>query len=178
MTLEKFEEEANLMIANEKKWCDAICFLAHVQNGQVMYLGCPRCNKKVIDVGSGWRCELCNMTHETPKVRYSLRVRLSDHTSSLTVNVFDPAAEELLGRPAREMKMLRETDPEAFEAVLQERGAFREIRVRLMARRDVYNGEGLISYQAVRIYPNDTSRQGSEKLIHHLEGRPSPVHCQ
>lgn len=43
-----------------------------VKSDNIWYPACPseNCNKKVMDIGNGWRCEKCDMTHPAPQYRY------------------------------------------------------------------------------------------------------------
>ena len=67
----------------------------------VYYPACDKCNRKVNQVGDGWRCEPCDATYDTPEYRYILSCNASDHTGSQWISSFDEVAKQLLGVDAK-----------------------------------------------------------------------------
>ncbi|RUP45011.1 hypothetical protein BC936DRAFT_148730 [Jimgerdemannia flammicorona] len=73
----------------------------------ISYPACKECKKKVIEEGTGWRCEKCQKTWPEPTHRYIMSISVSDPTGQVWMNAFDEVAEKLLGQTAGEMLMLR-----------------------------------------------------------------------
>lgn len=43
--------------------------IMHIKPDNIAYPACPDCGKKVVDIGTGWRCEKCSKTHTKPQHR-------------------------------------------------------------------------------------------------------------
>ena len=63
----------------------------------VYYPSCPKCSKKVLQQGDVWRCEFCDVSHQSPVYRYILSFQASDHTGTQWINCFDEVAKMMLG---------------------------------------------------------------------------------
>lgn len=70
-------KESQLGMSDKAEFFSARATVMHIKNESVAYPACPTqdCNKKVTDVGDGWRCEKCDKTFERPEYRYVLRTR-------------------------------------------------------------------------------------------------------
>ncbi len=67
------------------------------------YVACANCKKKV----QGETCQTCG-PEKGIKVTYTFSVQISDGTASMWVHVFGDEGEKLLGKPAEEVKALKE----------------------------------------------------------------------
>ena len=45
-----------------------------------------------------FRCEACNKSFQQPVYRYTLSIKLSDHTGSLWISAFDRCAQTIVGK--------------------------------------------------------------------------------
>lgn len=74
------------------------------------------CNKKVENLGDGWRCEKCDTTHDRPEYRYIMSVNVNDHTGQLWLSCFDDVGRVIMGKSADELMALKEEDETRFAA--------------------------------------------------------------
>lgn len=100
-----------------------------IKNDTFAYPACDSegCQKKVVDVGDGWRCEKCEKKIPQPNYRcvtcahwgvvraerkaspprYILSVSIMDHTGHIWVTAFNEVGEAILGKDANEMTALK-----------------------------------------------------------------------
>ncbi|KAL1836274.1 hypothetical protein VTJ49DRAFT_5373 [Mycothermus thermophilus] len=116
------------------------------------------CNKKVIDMGDGWKCEKCNVTHDRPRWRYILLMGASDHTGNLQLNAFDDSARIILGHTADELKEMEERDEKV--APVFEAASCRKWEFRCRAKMEMYNDEARIRYNVMSVTPMNYASEG------------------
>ena len=118
-----------------------------------MYNACPKddCKKKVTaDHAGGWRCEKCNQVYPECNPRYVLSFTASDATGRLWVSAFNAEAEQMLGRSAKELVALQETDPKAFEAVF-DAATYCTVRARIRARSEEYQEQRKVKHSLLSV---------------------------
>jgi replication factor A1 len=66
-------KESQLGMSDKPEFFSARATIMHIKSESISYPACPTqgCNKKVIDVGDGWKCEKCDKTFERPEYRYA-----------------------------------------------------------------------------------------------------------
>lgn len=96
------------------------------------------CNKKVVDEGSGWRCEKCDRTWEAPIHRYILSMNVMDYTGAFWITAFNEVAEQLLGVSANELMRLKEEGDPSFERYFHKATSL-EWTLQMMAKQDSFN---------------------------------------
>ncbi|GMK57399.1 hypothetical protein CspeluHIS016_0402330 [Cutaneotrichosporon spelunceum] len=112
------------------------------------------CNKKVIDEGTGWRCEKCDRSWPAPIHRYILQMNVMDHTSSFWVTAFNEVAEQLLGISANDlMRFKEEGDPQFEKYMAKAQG--KTWTFQMMAKQDSFNDQVRVRYQCRRAAPID-----------------------
>ncbi|TXT13513.1 hypothetical protein VHUM_00880 [Vanrija humicola] len=124
------------------------------------------CNKKVIDEGSGWRCEKCDRSWEAPIHRYILSMNVMDYTGSFWITAFNEVAELILGVSANELMRLKEEGDPSFERHFFKATSI-EWTLQMMAKQDTFNDQVRVRYQARRASPVDyaaDSRHLIEKI--------------
>lgn len=87
--------------------------IVYIKQDNFCYPACrsDNCNKKVIQEGDGWRCEKCQITHESPEYRYIMSVNVNDHTGQLWLSAFDDVGRLIMnGKSATELMALKEED--------------------------------------------------------------------
>lgn len=64
-------KESQLGMSDKAEFFSTRATIMHIKGENISYPACPTqgCNKKVIDVGDGWRCEKCDKTFERPEHR-------------------------------------------------------------------------------------------------------------
>lgn len=117
-----------------------------VQNAGMLLVS--TCNRKVVDVGDGWRCEKCNLSYNEPSYRYILSCSVMDASGQIWVTLFDQDAQKVLGRPATEVVALQKDDSSRYEfAEILSAPVMKEYNLRIKARQDTYNGQSRVRYQ-------------------------------
>jgi replication factor A1 len=80
-----------------------------VNDEKMYYLSCPDCRKKVIDEGTGWRCENCNKVQATNIPTYMLSAKISDPSGSVFVSFPRELGDSIMnGMTATEFKDFKE----------------------------------------------------------------------
>ncbi|KAG9238114.1 replication factor-a protein 1 [Amylocarpus encephaloides] len=129
-----------------------------IKQETISYPACAseNCNKKVTDVGEGWRCEKCEVTHPAPEHRYIMTINASDHTGSIYLNCFDDVGRLIMGMTASQLMDIRENDYESGA----EQKAFDDANCKMFnftcrAKMDNYNDQTRIRNQVLRASPVD-----------------------
>ncbi|KAI8998395.1 replication protein A 70 kDa DNA-binding subunit [Gaertneriomyces semiglobifer] len=127
-----------------------------IRTENVWYPACPadKCNKKVTDVGNGWRCEKCDKTWPSPSYRYILSFNVADHTGQTWVQTFNESAEQLLGKKADEMVQLRDMDSKAADEVFNA-ATFKTYSFKLRAKSETYQDEVKVRSSVMSFAPID-----------------------
>ncbi|KAF9096941.1 Replication factor A protein 1 [Mortierella sp. AD031] len=102
------------------------------------YAACPTpgCNKKVMEMGDGWRCEKCNKLHPEPEYRYVMGVNAADHTGQSWIQAFNDAGMVITGQPAGYLV----ANPEVVPAVFA-KATFRSYIFKCRAKQETYGEE-------------------------------------
>ncbi|VFQ72462.1 unnamed protein product [Cuscuta campestris] len=82
--------------------------------GDWCYLGCTKCNKKVVPDGDKFRCTGCNTTMLHGVYRFKVNVRVYDSTGHASFVLWDRECKEILGASAfvlREIMLEKNMDP-------------------------------------------------------------------
>jgi len=95
--------------------------IVYIKNENFAYPSCLNqgCSKKVVDVGDGWRCEKCNVTHSKPEYRYIMQCSVGDPFGQLYISCFDEQGRIILGMSADELMELAENDTAARDKVFE-----------------------------------------------------------
>lgn len=66
-------KESQLGMSDKAEFFSTRATIMHIKSESISYPACPTqgCNKKVVDLGSGWKCEKCDKTFERPEYRYA-----------------------------------------------------------------------------------------------------------
>lgn len=129
---------------NEPAYFTVQATIVYIKQDNFAYPACRNegCSKKVTDVGDGWRCEKCNMTHDRPQYRYIMSVNVNDHTGQLWLSCFDDTAKTVMnGKSADELMALRESgDPDDDKRLVAEFEAAncRKLNFRCRAKMDSF----------------------------------------
>jgi replication factor A1 len=132
-------KEENLGMGEEPDYFTMKGTVVAIKHETFAYPACltEKCNKKVLEVNEGWRCEKCNIVHERPEYRYILSINVSDHTGHLWVNLFDDTARIIMGKSADEMMALREEDEARMVAAFEAANCHKFV-FRCRAKMDMY----------------------------------------
>jgi len=116
--------EATLPSVGEDKpaYFNVRAVISFIKPDQAMwYLACVNCNRKVTEESStSYWCEGCQKHSEKCNRRYILLAKLSDATGEAWISAFNEQAEQILGRSAEDLSLLRSQVGEGkeYEAAL------------------------------------------------------------
>ena len=126
---------------------------------QMFYLACPTCKKKVIDDGTGYRCENCYKTYEDAVPTYNFSMAIQDHSEQRIVNCLGEVGEAILGMKCNEFYTLHEDLDQVKQLGLAQQ--WKQLTLTIRAKFDA-NGlstsqdEGPnIRYSAIRAVPTN-----------------------
>lgn len=95
----------------------------------------------MIDLGNGdFKCEKCAKEYQDCNPRMILSVNVADWSNNIWVTLFDDEAQTLLGVNGREMKRLKEEQPEDFNAIF-DKLRFTQLQLKLRVKNENYNDE-------------------------------------
>ncbi|KAK1925386.1 hypothetical protein DB88DRAFT_450919 [Papiliotrema laurentii] len=145
--------------------------IAFIKSETFAYPACANpdgCNKKVVDDGSGWLCEKCNLKFPQPIWRYILQINLMDHAGTLWVTAFNEVAEQVMGVTANDLHKLKDEGEDNklnsyFQAAMGKTFTFQ-----MTAKQDSYNDQPRVRYQCRRAAPPDYAAD-SAHLIQLIE---------
>lgn len=142
--------------------------IVYIKQDNFCYPACrsDNCNKKVIQEGDGWRCEKCQITHESPEYRYIMSVNVNDHTGQLWLSAFDDVGRLIMnGKSATELMALKEDDETRLAAEFDAANCTK-LSFRCRAKMDSFNDQQRLvifmetSTHLIRLFTN-TSPQNS-----------------
>jgi len=85
--------------------------IVQVEDGPVVYMTCPECQKRVQNLGGEWMCDTCGVVEATPNMRVSIVVE--DDSGNVRAVAFRDKAERILGTDTEEaMNLIGETQDE------------------------------------------------------------------
>jgi replication factor A1 len=121
---------------------------------ELSYPSDPDTKKKLTEAGAPgmWHSESSGreFTDEEVQHRYICSMKVSDFSDSKWVTAFDEAGLVVLGRPAGEMRKLRQEDINMYENIIDD-CFFRPIVMKVQARQDEWNGETRTKYVMSRV---------------------------
>ena len=150
-------KESNMMLeGNEggKVYFTVVGYLMRALNS-LFYDSCPNenCMKKVVENSGAFFCEKCHKSFLQSKPRFMTAFRFSDDTGVMTISlageeycqaIFDCATEKL-----RELRNTSENELNNFT----KQHMFGEFQIRVMAKKEFFNNESRIKFQAVKLKP-------------------------
>ena len=78
--------------------CDiAFIFTPRDLDRNMFYLACPACKKKVLDDGSGYRCESCNKTYQDAMPTYNFSFKVQDCSGETILQCLGESGEQVMG---------------------------------------------------------------------------------
>lgn len=124
---EKFERKAINELSIYDKNVEISGRIVGVRKGKLHYLVCPKCNKKVQELGEGFTCENCGEVQE-PGVNPVITIVVDDGKGIIQTTFFGRQAEKIIGRNAEKLgKELKEKEAEQLVKEIEEKVTGREI---------------------------------------------------
>jgi replication factor A1 len=122
------------------------------------YTGCKKCKKKMqTNV-----CETCKIETE-PVPYYMFSIMVTDGTESVWANVFGDTGEALVGKPAKEMLDLKESDAEQYKKIWTKLRN-KEYSMILKVRKELYEDKEKERYSVVRLMKSDIKKSNKDLL--------------
>lgn len=137
--------------------------ITFVKKDNCFYRACDGCQKKLIEEGSGFRCEKCNTTTSTFKWRLMFSLNIADASGSAWVSAFQDSGAALFGKDPHALGVMREQDPPAFEAAVRAL-TFSTWVWRCRAKEETWNEEKRVKVSAMSATPLDYAAE-SHNLI-------------
>lgn len=125
--------------------------ISYIRAENISYPACKtdNCNKKVADIGNGWRCEKCDLTMTYPDYRYILSSSVVDSSGQMWVMSFNEAAQVIVGVSADELNRMREQNSDlATQTLAAALGKTWVLECR--AKSEVYQDESKLKITVLR----------------------------
>ncbi|KAI8818562.1 uncharacterized protein EV422DRAFT_537495 [Fimicolochytrium jonesii] len=128
-----------------------------IKNENISYPACQSesCNKKVTDIGNGWRCEKCDKTWPAPSYRYIMSFTVSDHTGQIWLQGFNDIGEAMLGKTADEMAQLKDSGNQAAYDAAFSAALFKSWDFKVRAKAETYQDEAKVRTSVMSFVPVD-----------------------
>lgn len=140
----------------KKRFYNTIAYLA-TSSKKISYLSCGigNCKKKVNESNGAFYCERCQSIIEDPQYRFMADLELVDSHEKLYGRIFgNENCSAIFGNNVEELEALQSVDEELFEEKLKT-NYFRDFCVRLMARKDFFEGEEKVGFEITKMVPFD-----------------------
>ncbi|KAI0273472.1 replication factor-A protein 1 [Gloeopeniophorella convolvens] len=113
-------KESQLGMSDKPDFFSTRATIMHIKNDNIMYPGCPTCNKKVTEDSSGWRCEKCDRSYEKPNYRYIISMAVGDYTGQMWLSGFNEVGDMLFGMTGNELRAIQEEDDQRANLIIQQ----------------------------------------------------------
>ncbi|KAK8858497.1 hypothetical protein IAR55_002724 [Kwoniella newhampshirensis] len=157
-------KDEQLGMSDKTDYFTTAATIAFVKQETFSYPACANpdgCNKKVVDEGSGWRCEKCDRSWDAPIHRYILSLNVMDHTGQFWITAFNETAEQLMEISANElMKLKEEGNDSAFGSFFQ-KATGKTYSFQMMAKQDSFNDQPRVRYQCRRVATPDYAAESA-----------------
>ena len=124
---------------------------------KVCYFSCGirDCKKKISEHNGALYCDKCQKYIKAPKLRFMADLGISDSTGAVYPRIFgNENCIDFFGKNIHEIEEMGAKDEEILHNFLKKH-QFREFIIRIMVRKELYEGEERNSYEILRIEPVD-----------------------
>lgn len=122
----------------------------------------PSTKKKVTETGEPgvWHSESSGRDFNDDEIvhRYLCQLKVSDFSCGQWMGSFDEGGLVVFGRPAGELRVLRASDQDLYESILDD-ALFQPLVLKVAVREDSYNGETRVRYTIMRAERVDYVRE-------------------
>lgn len=171
-------KEDNFGMGEKPDYFTTKATIVYIKQDNIYYPAClsETCNKKVVLVDGGWRCERCDVTHPKPQYRYNLpqvvkfssliltrdynryimTISCNDAFGQAWLSCFDDVGRMITGKTADELHEL--SDPDGMNESREYTRIFAEANCKTYsfkcrAKLDTYDGQQRVRYQVVSASP-------------------------
>lgn len=134
---------------------------------ELSYPSDPTTKKKVTETGEPgvWHSESSGRDFTDAEIvhRYVCQLKVSDFSGAQWMGAFDEGGLVVFGRPAGEMRLLKASDEDLYEGLLDD-ALFQPLVLKVSVREDSYNGETRVRYTIVRAERVDFVRESQVLL--------------
>ncbi|KAG1754337.1 hypothetical protein EDB19DRAFT_1892356 [Suillus lakei] len=158
-------KESQLGMSDKAEFFSTRATIMHIKSESISYPACPTqgCNKKVVDVGSGWRCEKCDKTFERPEHRYIMSMAVADWSGQAWLQGFNEAGLVVFGKTADEVHEIKERNEAEYNALMAQASGV-TFNFSCRAKQDTYNDQTRVRYGISRITSLDY-REEAKHLV-------------
>ncbi|KAF8965199.1 hypothetical protein BDZ97DRAFT_1904099 [Flammula alnicola] len=128
--------------------------IMHIKSDNLSYPACPtpNCNKKVVEMGSGWKCEKCDKTFDAPEHRYIMSLAVADYSGQAWLQGFNDVGMTIFGMSANQLLEIRDRDISEYNVIMHKANS-NTYNFSCRAKQDTYNETTRIRYGISRIIP-------------------------
>lgn len=134
---------------------------------ELSYPSDPTTKKKVTETGEPgvWHSESSGRDFTDAEIvhRYVCQLKVSDFSSAQWMGTFDEGGLVVFGRPAGEMRLLKASDEDLYEGLLDD-ALFQPLVLKVSVREDSYSGETRVRYTIMRAERVDFVRESRALL--------------
>ncbi|KAJ3485025.1 hypothetical protein NLJ89_g11935 [Agrocybe chaxingu] len=136
--------------------------IMHIRSENISYPACPTsgCNKKVIQIPDGWRCEKCNQVFPAPEHRYIMSMAVADYSGQAWLQGFNEVGVEVFGMTANELLEIRDRDIAEYNAIMHKANC-NTFNFSCRAKQDTYQDTTRIRYGISRMLPIDYKEEAT-----------------
>ncbi|KAI0064705.1 replication factor-a protein [Artomyces pyxidatus] len=149
-------KDAQLGMSDKTDWFSTRATIMHIKADNILYPACPSesCNKKVVSVSEGWRCEKCDMVYPHPQYRYMVSMAVADYTGQAWFSGFNDVGDLIFGMSGSELQELRERDESKATEVVTN-AQCHTYNFSCKASQDSWNDQTRVRYGIHKIQPLD-----------------------
>ncbi|KAG1756344.1 uncharacterized protein EDB91DRAFT_1260389 [Suillus paluster] len=158
-------KESQLGMSDKAEFFSTRATIMHIKSESISYPACPTqgCNKKVVDVGDGWRCEKCDKTFERPEYRYIMSMAVADWSGQAWLQGFNEAGLVVFGKTADEVHDIKERNEAEYNTLMAQASGI-TFNFSCRAKQDTYNEQTRVRYGISKITPLDY-REEAKHLV-------------
>lgn len=152
-------KEDNFGMGQDPDYFTTKATIVYIKQDNLYYPACmgENCNKKVVSVDGGWRCERCDVTYPKPQYRYIMTLSCNDAFGQAWLSCFDEVGRMIMGKTADELHELSEDNMsdennKAYLNIFSEAN-FKTYIFRCRAKLDTYDGQQRVRYQVLSANP-------------------------
>lgn len=134
------------------------------------------CMKKLIQRSDNkYFCEKCHQTYDSAKPRFMSSIRVADDTGSLVLSLAgEDFCQAIFGCSTEKLKERKEANETEYNEFVTDK-MYQEFKIRIVAKKEIYNNDSKIKFQAFRVDSVDRNiERNAESLFDQLTAK-SPI---
>lgn len=163
---EKIELFNHIAEASKEGVYEIVCYLVDIPLEKLpIYFACPNieCKNKglISNNDEKYFCERCSSVIDCPLIRYNARIKISDFTGALYTTFIgdDNIGEVLFGMNACDFfKRMTSISENEYKSTINSL-LFKEFKIKLRTRKEVFNGQEAMKTVAISVMPIDYGKE-------------------